>query len=121
MLASRERLVVDASVAIKWVVAERDAECAATLLDHGLIVPDLLFSECANILWRKLRHHEITEDEAGIAARTLEQADVAVVSAKDTWHGLWRSPPSSTTPRMMRSISRSPRVSGCAWRRQTIG
>jgi len=81
-LAPGERLVVDASVAIKWVVAEEGAERAIALLDYGLIAPDLLFAECANILWRKQRHREITEEEAGIAARTLEQADLAVVSAR---------------------------------------
>ena len=53
-LAAGERLVVDASVAIKWVVPEAGSERAITLLDHGLVAPDLLFSECANILWRKL-------------------------------------------------------------------
>ena len=44
--------------------------------------PDLLFVECANILWRKLRHSLMTAEEAALAARTLEQADVTVVSAK---------------------------------------
>ena len=82
MLSLGERLVVDASVAIKWVVPEAGSERAVTLLDHSLLVPDLLFSECANILWRKLRHREVTEQEAGIAAQTLEQADLAVVSAR---------------------------------------
>lgn len=78
----RERLVVDASVAIKWVVAEADHERAAALLDNGLIVPDLLFCECANVLWRKVRRREMTEEEAGIAAQTLEQAELAVVSTR---------------------------------------
>jgi predicted nucleic acid-binding protein len=41
-LRSGERLVVDASVAVKWVVPEADSERAELLLDHGLIAPDLL-------------------------------------------------------------------------------
>ena len=49
-LAQGERLIVDASVAVKWVVPERDSERAAALRGHTLISPDLLFSECANIL-----------------------------------------------------------------------
>ena len=46
-----DRLVVDASVAIKWVVEEEGSEAAAGLLDGpGLMAPDLLMPECANIL-----------------------------------------------------------------------
>jgi predicted nucleic acid-binding protein len=77
-----EQLVVDASVAIKWVVAEAGTERAIALRLHRLIAPDLLFAECANVLWRKLQRREITEDEAVIAAQTLEQADFVVVSAR---------------------------------------
>jgi len=78
-LSARERLVVDASVAIKWVIPEAGSEQAITLLDHDLVVPALLFSECANILWRKLRHRLLTDEEASLAAQTLEQAELAVV------------------------------------------
>ena len=82
-LGPDEQLVVDASVAIKWVIAEAGNERAITLRQHSLIAPDLLFAECANVLWRKFRRREITEDEAAIAARTLEQADFVVISAQD--------------------------------------
>ena len=77
-----EQLVVDASVAIKWVIAEAGNERAIRLRQHSLIAPDLLFAECANVLWRKVRRREISEDEADIAARTLEQADLVLVSAQ---------------------------------------
>ena len=36
---------------------------------------DLLFAECANILWKKVRRGELTKEEAAIAAQTLEAAD----------------------------------------------
>lgn len=81
-LSHGERLVVDSSVAVKWVVTEPGSEQAVTLRDHGLIAPDLLFAECANILWRKLRHSLMTAEEAALAARILEQADIAVVLGK---------------------------------------
>jgi predicted nucleic acid-binding protein len=42
--------VIDASVAIKWVVDEPGAEIAIQLLEHTLMAPDLLGPECANIL-----------------------------------------------------------------------
>jgi predicted nucleic acid-binding protein len=25
------------------------------LLDHGLVAPDLIYAECANVLWKKVR------------------------------------------------------------------
>ena len=81
-LGADERLVVDASIAIKWVITEAGSDRAVILLDHGLVAPDLLFAECANILWRKWRYGLVTEQEAGIAARTLEQADIAVVPTR---------------------------------------
>lgn len=81
-LAAGERLVVDASVAIKWVVTEAGSDRAITLRGHALIAPDLLFSECANILWRKVRHGLLSEEEAEMAARTLEQSDLGVVSSR---------------------------------------
>ena len=77
-----ERLVIDASVAVKWVVAEPDSDRAELLLDHGLVAPDLLFAECANILWKKVRRGELTKGEADVAAKTLEQADIILVSTR---------------------------------------
>ena len=53
-LRPSERLVIDASVAVKWVVPELVSERAERLLDHGLVAPDLLFAECANLLWEKV-------------------------------------------------------------------
>jgi predicted nucleic acid-binding protein len=81
-LAPGERLVVDASVAVKWAVPEPDSDQAAALLDHTLVAPDLFFAECANVLWKKLRLGDLTEEEAGIAARTLEQVDLVVVPSR---------------------------------------
>ena len=81
-LRPEERLVIDASVAVKWVVPESDSVRAEVLLDHGLVAPDLLFAECADVLWKKVRRGELTREEAEIAAQTLEQAKLAVVSTR---------------------------------------
>ena len=81
-LGAGERLVVDASVAVKWVVPEQGSKEAELLLDHGLVAPDLLFAECANILWKKIRRGELTGGEAEIAGQTLEQADLTIISAR---------------------------------------
>jgi len=64
-----ERLVVDASVAVKWLVPEQDWAVARRLYEtHSLIAPQLILAECANILWKKFRRTEITRDEAVQAA-----------------------------------------------------
>jgi len=59
-------LVVDASVAIKWYIPERDSAQAVPLLDGRarLLAPDLLTSELGNILWKKTRIGELTSAEA---------------------------------------------------------
>ena len=73
------RLVIDASVAIKWVVEEPGTAEALALRRHRLLSPDLLIPECANILWKKVRRREIGPDEAALAARLLQHADVELV------------------------------------------
>jgi predicted nucleic acid-binding protein len=61
-----KKVVVDASVAIKWFVPEIHAEAATRLLDLeiALCAPDLIFPEFGNILWKKVRRGEISRDEA---------------------------------------------------------
>jgi len=51
--------VIDASVAIKWVLPEQGSETARRLLDARLVAPDLLLVECANILWKHVRRGEL--------------------------------------------------------------
>ena len=68
-------VVVDASVAAKWLIAEPDSEVAAVLLDGSLDLhaPRLLASEIGNMLWRKAVKGSIDEYEADrLAAALLE-------------------------------------------------
>ena len=67
--------VVDASVAIKWVIEEPGTKEALRLRRHRLLAPDLLIPECANILWKKVRRKELSSEEAEFAARLLARAD----------------------------------------------
>ena len=47
-------LIIDASIAIKWVVKEDGTSEALVLRQKAkLIAPDLLVAECANIFWKK--------------------------------------------------------------------
>ena len=49
------KLVVDASMALKWLVPEEDSDAADRLLtqNHEIHAPRLMVSEVANALWRR--------------------------------------------------------------------
>ena len=70
--------VVDASVAAKWLAPEADSALASALLDDELLVPDLLFAEVGNILWKKQQRAEMDAATAMAAARWLAQAPLNV-------------------------------------------
>jgi len=70
-------LVIDASIAIKWVVEEDGTSEALTLRRNAkVIAPELLIAECANILWKKVQRNELSKDEALLAARLLQAAEI---------------------------------------------
>ncbi len=71
--------VVDASVAVKWLVAEPFSEEAAVLLDSGatLVAPDLLFAEATSGLAAKHRHGEMNQEQLAEAVDLLRLAPVA--------------------------------------------
>ncbi|MDP2258153.1 MAG: type II toxin-antitoxin system VapC family toxin [Caulobacter sp.] len=66
-------LVVDASVAIKWVTYEPGTPLALLVHDLGATAaPDLLVAECANILWKKYRRGQVGLDGVATALAALE-------------------------------------------------
>lgn len=70
--------IVNASVAVKWLVAETLSDESATLLDTGgtLLAPDLLFAEVASALTAKHRHGEIDREQLAAAVDLLRVAPV---------------------------------------------
>jgi len=70
-------IVVDASVALKWVLSETGSEAADALLDQDLMAPVLWLAEAANVLWRKARIGEITAGQASARLYELLKAPVA--------------------------------------------
>jgi len=71
------RIVIDASVAVKWVLDEPESRAAVALRDQELIAPALLLAEAANVLWRHARIGEITNDEVAALFSELRNAPVA--------------------------------------------
>jgi predicted nucleic acid-binding protein len=61
-----KKVVVDASVAVKWFVPEIHSVAASRMLDReiALYAPDLIGPEFGNILWKKVRREEIRREEA---------------------------------------------------------
>jgi predicted nucleic acid-binding protein len=68
-------IVVDASVALQWIVPERDGQVEAeSVLSHDpLVGPDLLLAEVANALRKKIAAEEVGRDHALRGLRTLAQ------------------------------------------------
>lgn len=66
-------IVVDASIIVKWFVEEEGHSLAFKLLDAELRIaaPDLIFSEVANVLWKKVRRGEVTSEQAMQACNAL--------------------------------------------------
>lgn len=72
------RLVVDASVAVKWFVDEDDSALADAVVvsSDELYAPRLMVSELANALWRKARLGELEPGEA--AAMLATQSELPI-------------------------------------------
>ena len=73
----KETLVIDASVAVKWVIAEDGSEEAVQLRSaFALVAPELLLPECANILWKKVQRRELEPNEAALAISLIERSGI---------------------------------------------
>ena len=78
-------MIIDASVAFKWIFVEEGSDAATLLIGRDdLIAPSLLLAEIGNALWKKGRAGEI-EDHAAFASQvgivasmvqTVDEADV---------------------------------------------
>jgi predicted nucleic acid-binding protein len=68
------RLVVDASVGVKWLLDETQSEIAERALTEsdGLIAPDLFPIEVASVLTKRLRRGAIGEQVLNAAIREFE-------------------------------------------------
>lgn len=76
-------LVIDASVALKWLIEEDGSEEAERLLaEEALAAPDLLWVECANVLRTKARCGQIRWEDAEAALAALEATPVRVIPSR---------------------------------------
>ncbi len=84
-------VLIDASIAVKWVVEEQGTPEALALRQRAkLIAPDLLVAECANILWKKVQRDELSKAEALLAARLLQGAEIELLPTRSLLEGATR-------------------------------
>lgn len=77
-------IIVDASVAIKWLVQEDGSEAAARMqLEEPLAAPDFLIVECANALRTKARRGELAREDAEAALSTLRATPIQLFAASN--------------------------------------
>ena len=85
------RVVVDASVAVKWCLSQREPFVAQAeeLLSSfrreeiRFLVPDLFWVELANALWKAARRTELSIDDAQTAMTLVRDLDIATVPSYD--------------------------------------
>jgi predicted nucleic acid-binding protein len=77
--------VLDANVPIKWFVPEDLTPQAVRLLegDHQFIVPDLVYLETGNALWKKVRRRQITASEARVVLDGIVTAPFTTYPARE--------------------------------------
>ena len=83
-------LVIDASVAIKWLLPEDGSEFALSILEQGfsLAAPDLIVSEIGNVLWKKSRTGKISPQTSvrlltefqNLSMRIISSAKIATIA-----------------------------------------
>ncbi len=75
-------LVVDASVALKWVLEEAETQAAEAIIgSEPLLAPDLLLLECANVLAQQVRRRVLSAEQAGAGLRRIGAAGVRLIAS----------------------------------------
>lgn len=74
-------MVVDASVAVKWLIEEEGTDAALQLFaTEALAAPELWLSECANALWKAVGRGDFSADAAQRLLGRLTNARVTLSS-----------------------------------------
>lgn len=69
-------IVIDASVALKWVIEEQGSDAALALHDERMTAPSIWLAEAGNALWKHVRLGELTPEGAQGRFTLLQRASV---------------------------------------------
>ena len=85
------RVVIDASVAVKWFLPEEDSDAAGALLHsgHDLLAPDLLHAEVGSVLGKRARRGEFDQTDGLNMLRSLMQLRIVVRSHPPLAEAAW--------------------------------
>lgn len=85
------RLVVDASVAIKWFLPEPHSLQALRLLEgeRELLAPDLIWAELGNVLWKRWRQGELADENARTILQDLRRVPLLIHPAEEIADAAW--------------------------------
>jgi predicted nucleic acid-binding protein len=84
--------VVDASVAAKWMLPAKGELLrpeAFRLLDAygagdvGLLVPDIFWAECGNIVWKAVRQQRLPRVDAEVAILSMTRRSIPTIPSAD--------------------------------------
>lgn len=86
------RLVVDASVAVKWFLPEIHSRAAGRLLNEAfeLLAPDLIWSELGNVLWKRWRRGELAEPLASEILNDFKRYPLIIFRSGHLLGDVWR-------------------------------
>ena len=77
-------IIIDASVALKWVIEEDgSASAQALVVQYPLAAPDLLMIECANVLWAKARRGALAKELARDALTAIQATPIRLLPTAD--------------------------------------
>ena len=76
-------IVVDASVALKWVLPENGSDVALALRSQSLAAPSHWLIEAGNALWRYVQTNRIPVADAVLSLRELAGAPVISVAGEE--------------------------------------
>ena len=72
-------VVVDASVVLKWFVAEADSSAALHVrAEHDIVAPDFLLIECRNAFLNKVRRRELDRAQVEDAESALDAIGLGI-------------------------------------------
>lgn len=88
MVRLPERVVIDASVALKYILHETDSDHARRVIEAAaygeiqLVAPYAWQLECANACWKRVRLKKMAESSAVVAVETLRSLGVNYIDAE---------------------------------------
>ncbi len=77
------KLVIDASVLVKWFVDEPGADRAAALRGEDLAAPDLILVEVGSVLWKHQRRGVLASADYVDAVEALQAAPITLTPIAD--------------------------------------